>query len=216
MNVKLNHDRRAEIITLIHVAKADLKKNGVLPDDDDYRLLLANSTASKTGAMDGKTSAADMSIDELDRVVVALRAKGFKIRHKKIGKKTGRPLAGSSQTQKLRAIWLDMANLGIVRDPSEEALCSWASNSRSSKITALLEAFDFAMTGKTIERLKKWRIREMVKGQFYCPECNFNFPPESNDAFAKHWPQVVCMECYHPNSRFDPHPLSWRALDVKL
>ncbi len=97
----------SRLIGMIHVAKNQL---GL--DDDTYRALLLDLT--------GKDSCATMTVKEQWRVIEELKRKGFqkKPTHK------GKRLVSDPQAKKIRALWLTMADCGIVRDRSEKALAS--------------------------------------------------------------------------------------------
>ncbi len=97
----------SRLIGMIHVAKNQL---GL--DDDTYRALLLDLT--------GKDSCSRMTVKEQWRVIEELKRKGFqkKPTHK------GKRLVSDPQAKKIRALWLTMADCGIVRDRSEKALAS--------------------------------------------------------------------------------------------
>jgi phage gp16-like protein len=65
-----SNDKRLRLIRLIHVARRDLGM-----EDEDYRTLLGSMPE-----LGGKTSAKDLSIPGLLRVLDELKAKGFKVR----------------------------------------------------------------------------------------------------------------------------------------
>jgi phage gp16-like protein len=148
--------RRASLVRLIHVARGDLAKRRPF-DEDDYRALLARTT--------GKTSCDDLDVSELEKVMKAFRALGFKVRHKKRavgrGAKTAptgvsRPLDQWPMASKLRALWLELHAKGIVRDPSEAALAAWTR--REFGVDAL-QWLTGEQASKAIERLKQWGKR---------------------------------------------------------
>jgi len=128
----------AGLISMIHIAKNQLGM-----DDETYRAFLLDTV--------GKDSCARMSKKEQWRVVEELKLRGFRQRstHK------GKPLVNDDQARKIRSLWLTMADCGIVRNRSEEAL----------------EAYVRRITGRTlkdatvkqcqgvIETLKKWLDR---------------------------------------------------------
>ena len=97
----------SRLIGMIHVAKIQL---GL--DDDTYRALLIDLT--------GKDSCSRMTPKEQWRVIEEMKSKGFqkKPTHK------GKRLISDPQAKKIRALWLTMADCGIVRDRSEKALAS--------------------------------------------------------------------------------------------
>lgn len=144
-----------------------------------------------------------MSLHQLTMVRDALVAKGGKL----TAPGGGRKLAVESQAGKLRALWLRGHALGIVRDPSEQAMCSWASNSRSPNVTALLQSFGIAEFDAVIERMKKWLEREIIQnGEFVCPEHGaYVVPKESHVAYAKAVIFDMSIHC-----QFCNHDLEWR------
>lgn len=97
----------AGLVGMIHVAKNQL---GL--DDDTYRTLLMDLT--------GKDSCSKMTPKEQWRVIEELKRKGFQKRPTHRGKR----LISDPQAKKIRALWLTMADCGIVRDRSEKALAS--------------------------------------------------------------------------------------------
>ena len=112
-------------------------------DDYSYRELLKNTL--------GKNSLAGSSDKERWRVVEALKGLGFQPRpiHK------GKELPSDPQAKKIRSLWLTMADCGIVRDRSEQAL-----NSYVRRITG--QTLADATTKQcivVIETLKSWLDR---------------------------------------------------------
>jgi len=137
---------RQRLIRLIHVAKRDLSM-----DDDTYRALLLQ--IGKT------TTSADLSTPELEKVLAHLKRCGFRIRSKKLS----RPLAQDATSQKIRALWLFLHELGVVKNPSEEALASYVK--RITDVDALQWTSN-EQAERLIETLKKWSMRflpQMVK-----------------------------------------------------
>ncbi|EDX0372945.1 regulatory protein GemA [Salmonella enterica] len=120
-------------------------------DTDTYRQMLLSIT--------GKTSTSDMNPGQLNKVLTAMKTKGFKVKPSRKARTT-RPLADYPQAKKLRALWLEMYAQGIVRDSSEEALRRWVK--RETKVDGLqwLESDKASMA---IERLKNWQERELKK-----------------------------------------------------
>lgn len=137
---------RARIIQLIHIAKSKLGM-----DTDTYRQMLLSIT--------GKTSTSDMNPGQLNKVLAAMKAKGFKVQPTSKASTT-LALADYPQAKKLRALWLEMYVQGIVRDSSEEALRRWIKRETGVDGLQWLES-DKASTA--IERLKNWRERELEK-----------------------------------------------------
>lgn len=135
---------RARLIRLIHVARRELQ----MPEDS-YRNVL------RTVAR--KDSAADMNIRQLQDVLDHLKKAGFKVRQAAAAPaRQSRPLASDPDHKKIRAIWLMLADMGVVRDPSERALAAYCR--RLTRVEAL-QWINAAQAHKLIESLKKWALR---------------------------------------------------------
>lgn len=144
---------RPEELAKIHIGKADLKL-----DDDTYRDILREA---------GKVESA-AALDWRGRAAVLARYKelGWKPRH--AGKKTtkpnppSRPLADDPQAKMMRGLWIELHQLGAVRDPSESALAAFAK--RLTRVSAL-QWLRVDQASKVIEALKDWRTRSMLQNQ---------------------------------------------------
>ncbi|HII3215435.1 TPA: gp16 family protein [Citrobacter freundii] len=133
---------KQRLIQLIHIARNDL-----LMDEDTYRQMLQGLT--------GKASTKGMDVTQLNRVMESMKRKGFRV--KPSGKaRSGLPLDTHPQSKKLRALWLEMASAGIVRDSSEQALALWVQ--RETGISAL-RWLSNEQASNVIEKLKKWQRR---------------------------------------------------------
>lgn len=145
--------QRATLIRLVHVAKRELVQDGRL-DDDSYRATLARIA--------GKSSSADLDVSELTKVLDYFKTLGFKVRSKKAPplETPSRALALDAESRKVRAIWLFMHELGIVKNPSEASLAAYA-----KRITGVdaLQWTDGAQAEVLIETLKKWAMRFLPK-----------------------------------------------------
>ncbi|HEA0272893.1 TPA: regulatory protein GemA [Salmonella enterica] len=137
---------RARIIQLIHIAKSKL---GI--DTDTYRQMLLSIT--------GKTSTSDMNPGQLNKVLAAMKAKGFVVKPASKARTT-RQLADYPQAKKLRALWLEMYAQGIVRDSSEEALRRWVK--RETGVDGL-QWLEPEMASSAIEKLKNWQKDRLKK-----------------------------------------------------
>ncbi len=135
---------RARLIRLIHVARRDLAMA-----DDSYRNIVAQCA-------NGKTSAADCEVDELEAVLRHLKACGFKVKPAKAAKTATRALADDGQSRKLRALWLTLHQAGTVRDPSEAALAAFCKRHTGVEALQWLTA---AQASRRIEHLKQWLAR---------------------------------------------------------
>ena len=137
---------RQRLIRLIHVAKRDLQL-----DDDTYRAIL-----QRVGRKD---SSSDLTVPELEKVLEHMKRSGFKVRSKAkqpAPAKSSRPLAQDAESKKIRALWLFMHQIGVVKNPSEEALASYV-----KRITGVdaLQWINGDQAETLIESLKKWAMR---------------------------------------------------------
>ncbi|EPG4110214.1 MULTISPECIES: gp16 family protein [Klebsiella] len=142
---------RTSMIKVIHIARRDLHL-----DDDTYRALLGT-------AVPGKTSCSDMTVNELQNVIQALEAKGFKSKPQRRSKR--RMSAPSDVSLKIRAIWKTMFNEGFIRDGSDIALDRFVR--RQTRIrnggagVSSLEWLRGDAEANFLESLKQWHIRAM-------------------------------------------------------
>lgn len=144
---------RTRLIKLIHVGRRELAM-----DEDTYRAILKDKT--------GHDSAADCSVPQLERLLGHLKSAGFKV---KVSASAGaqrrggsRALADDDQSRMIRAIWLELHGMGIVRDSSEAAMAGFVC--RHTKIEAL-QWLSSKQASSVIEHLKKWRNRILTERQ---------------------------------------------------
>lgn len=144
---------RATLIRLVHVAKRELVQLGRL-DEDSYRATLARIA--------GKSSSAELDVSELTKVLDYFKGIGFKVRSKKAPplETPSRALALDAESRKVRALWLFLHELGVVKNPSEEALAGYVK--RLTGVDAL-QWTDAAQAERLIESLKKWAMRFLPK-----------------------------------------------------
>lgn len=127
----------AGLVVAIHVAKNQLGM-----DDETYREFLRELT--------GKTSCAKMSQRELWRVMEGLKASGFTQRPRR-----RRDVPSDPQARKIRALWLAMADEGIIRSRAESAI-----NAYVRRITGrTLRDASVKQAQAVIETLKAWLDR---------------------------------------------------------
>lgn len=139
---------RSRLIRLIHVGRRDLQMA-----DDAYRSIVA-------GVAEGKTSAADCNNLELRRVLDHLKRAGFKVRRSQPAARHGeRTLDTSPEATKVRALWLLLHRIGVVRDPSEAALAAYVH--RMVKVDAMQWARRTGRMDTIIEGLKAWAARKL-------------------------------------------------------
>jgi Protein of unknown function (DUF1018) len=100
---------RKAIIGKIHIAKKQL---GI--DDDNYRAMIANLT-------EGETSCKDCSHKELGIIMDALVGLGFKPTKPKT-KLSPKASKIPTQADKIRAMWIDLYQSGVVRNRGDDAL----------------------------------------------------------------------------------------------
>ncbi|MBC2658325.1 regulatory protein GemA [Pseudomonas sp. MSSRFD41] len=143
MSTAPNNLTRLRYIKLIHVARRELRM-----DDDTYRLMLSGMVG-----LEGATSTADLSVPNLQRVLEQLKQLGFKPRPNKTG---ARPRANDEQAKKIRSLWLELHDLGAVRDPSEEALARFV---KSMTRVSALQWLNVPQASRVIENLKQWQRR---------------------------------------------------------
>lgn len=134
-----NKANRHQLIRLVHVAKRDLAL-----DDETYRAMLEQITS--------KQSSADLSVPELEKVLEHMKRGGFKVR----SKTAGRQQADDAQSKMIRGLWLQLGNMGIVRNSSEAALGTFVQ--RMTKVEAL-QWLATEQASQVIEHLKEWRQR---------------------------------------------------------
>lgn len=153
MSAQPQTDSRKRLIRLIHVAKRD---TGL--DDASYRDLLERET--------GKRSAKDMSVSQLDQVLKAMKANGFKVRkpvsastNAKVREFPRKPKSEARDGQKalITALWIDLWQLGAVRDRTDKALDAFIKRQTSIEHLQWLGPHQ---AHAVIEALKDWCARE--------------------------------------------------------
>lgn len=137
---------RVSKIRMIQVAKRELDLS-----DDAYREAVGR-------AVKGKSSCSDCTTLQLDRVIDELKRLGFKPRKPAAAKPKPerRPLDTSDEGSKARAVWLLLAEIGAVRDPSEAALNAYVR--RQAGVDDLSWVRDML---PVIEGLKAWAARKL-------------------------------------------------------
>lgn len=130
--------------------KIEIAKKSLGLDDGTYRAILAQRY--------GKESRTAMTDGELVDLVEHFKARGFKPKKAR----TGRPLAGGAEQRKMRALWLSLWHLGLIPDPSEEALAGFARRVTGGKDTgiAALQWLHGQDAFKVIEALKERATRD--------------------------------------------------------
>lgn len=132
--------------TNAHLAKIHIAKKQLAMDDDTYRAMLKSIA--------GVESSKDLSVPKAMKVLAHLERCGFKA--KPASKAKTRALADDAQSKMIRGLWLELADMEIVRDRSEAALASFVK--RMTKIDAL-QWLSSKQASQVIEHLKEWRDR---------------------------------------------------------
>jgi phage gp16-like protein len=145
---------RNHFYKLLRVGKEQLGYD----DEFYYGIFLPNNGAT---LKEGRYSATTLSNTQLFKAVEAMKSKGFKVKYKsgnKIAgpKKSNRKLADDAQSRKIRALWLEMHNQGIVRNPSEASLAQYV---KRLKGVDALQWLTSQQASGVIEALKKWQAR---------------------------------------------------------
>lgn len=151
--------KKARLIKLLHVAKTQLGMG-----DTQYRMLLANVSC-------GKTSSTKLNIEELELALRQMKAQGFVVTTK-TQTATGKPDIAvrdgnelmAAQVKKIRALWLELHDLGAVRSPSELSLSRFVKRMTGVDYHGWL---DVDNASKVIEHLKEWKKRVSKQGVQY-------------------------------------------------
>lgn len=138
---------RNRLIRVIHTAKRTLEMS-----DDIYKATLEGVT--------GKRSCSDMDAAELSAVVERMRELGFKPKGRKGGKyspKTRDKQGVKDQIDKIRALWIECARLGVVENRFEQGLNAWVKRMTTvERVDWLVRASD---CNRCIEALKAMKQR---------------------------------------------------------
>lgn len=143
---KLSDDqRRKSALAKVHIAKKQLALS-----DEDYRAILREVCEVE--------SSKGLSLGGLEQLLEHFKRVGFKAQPKA---DRPRKLADDAQSRKLRALWLDLADKGIVHNASEAALLAYVKRMTGSE---RLEWITSAQASRLIESLKQWNERVAKKG----------------------------------------------------
>ena len=117
---------------LVRALQTGRRKLGMT--DEDYRGLLSSVTGGRT------TSSKELSGEELARALAALRKAGFRT-------------TADPQIRKIKSLWYEMHDLGIVRNRSDQAIETYIRRiTRAQKI----EWCSVEQLQLVIETLKNW------------------------------------------------------------
>ena len=191
-------NQRTRELAQIHVA---IKQLG-MTEEDHRRLLLS---------VCGVNSSADLDDRNRQRYIEYLKKLGFK----PMKRPGDRKPADDAQSRKSRALWLQLHELGAVRDPSERALAAYVQ--RTTRVAAL-QWLNAKQAETVIESLKKWAMRYLpgqVKdmAQRLAGEINagrIQIPADQLDALRQ-----TVGDAQHRMS-FDPMLNAWESLRSAL
>ncbi|MGB1238551.1 MAG: regulatory protein GemA [Pseudomonadales bacterium] len=113
-------NERKRLYTLLQVANQELAKASAGWSEDCYRDLLQRHGATEKS---GKVSATTMDLGQLERALREMKALGFKPRANRKASPANNwrgPRIG-----KLNAMWCAMADAGVVKNRSSEAMHKW-------------------------------------------------------------------------------------------
>ncbi|MFZ2470204.1 MAG: regulatory protein GemA [Parvibaculum sedimenti] len=136
------------------LGKVHIGKKALALSDEAYRDILSRQY--------GVASASELSDALLTDLVEHFKKLGFKPIRKAPARAGKRPLAQSDEQRKIRALWLSLYHLGVISDPSEEALAAFAKRSTGGK-TKGVDALQWVSgegAYKVIEALKAWATRD--------------------------------------------------------
>jgi phage gp16-like protein len=133
-----SQQHRRSMLAKVHIAKAQLRLC-----DDDYVAVLIRET--------GRTSAADCTQSELEKVIRAFEARGFSAKARSPAKGAATRPADHPAARKARAMWISLGLLGAIDDPSERALEAFARRQLSCD---KLQWANQSMVYRLIEALK--------------------------------------------------------------
>lgn len=147
--MKQSYRPRHWYIKVINLAKTQLKM-----DESSYRSNLSELT--------GKDSLKDMGIADLVKVLEFMKQHGFKLQAKT---KQTKPMP-TNQLQKLKQVWVSLAQLNTLRDRSDAAFEAWALTAAKPLLPQPIDKLDWLPSGvvhQLIEQLKQWHRRELLK-----------------------------------------------------
>lgn len=133
--------KKARLIRLIHIGKNEIK----MPENE-YRTLIANVSQ-------GKTSSKLLNVAQLEKVLQHMKAQGFQVAVATTNGQVSQQ-DQSAQQCKIRSLWLELHEMGVVRSSAESAL-----NAYCVKYGGENWQNDVITMRDLIERLKKWKSR---------------------------------------------------------
>jgi phage gp16-like protein len=144
---------RRALLAKINIARSQL---GML--EDDYRQLLFDTT--------GRISLKECDERQLGAMVEAMKSKGFR----PLPKAGGKAAAQHPSARKARALWISLHQLGVVHNPSEQALEAFACRQLKCEKLAWAnqrDAFRLIEALKAMGEKKGWRLTDPRTGKAY-------------------------------------------------
>jgi phage gp16-like protein len=128
------------------IAKIKIAQKQIGLSDDDYRAMLAERY--------GVESSTRLTGAQLGNLIQHMERLGFMPRPSI--KAMARKLADDRQSRMIRGIWIELHQLGVVRNASERALAAYIKRQTGVE---RLEWLTMAQASNVIESLKAWRDR---------------------------------------------------------
>ncbi len=135
---KIEASKRTRLIKLIHIGIDELRMA-----DETYRNVISEISNGKY------RSSTHLTDFQLEQVLEHLKKCGFRIR----SKKGDRAQAKSEQMSKIRALWLQLFEAGIVKNPAEAAIAAFIKRHTGIDDPHWISE---AQASRVIEILKKW------------------------------------------------------------
>jgi len=141
MSKQTRNPARNKLIAKVKIAQKQL---GI--SDDDYRAVLAERY--------GVDSSTQLTGAQLGNLIQHMERLGFRPRPST--KSKARKLADDRQSRMIRGIWIELHQLGVVRNAGEGALAAYVKRQTGVE---RLEWLTMAQASNVIESLKAWRDR---------------------------------------------------------
>ena len=180
--------RRAKLIKTIQVGRRELRM-----DEPTYRAML--------GRVGGAESLKDMPLSKMIGVLEHLNKSGFQLR----SKSGDRTQATGSFARKVRALWLFLHALEVVRDPSERALNAYVK--RIAKVDDL-RWVRLNQEEAVIETLKKWAMR-FLPAEVQCRRAEVIAQLRARPVTLSELDLTVLLDQSYVDRGFDPHWWAW-------
>ena len=133
------------------LAKVHIAKKALGLDEDSYRAVIERVSGGRA------TSSGALSLSQLDALLARFKDLGWKP-----AAPTARGRTRDRQSAKVRALWLALAEAGVVRDRSEAALRAYC---RRQVGVEDLRFADSEQKSALIEALKGWSARAGLSGE---------------------------------------------------